>query len=100
MIMSMDFAEGRGLWILGDNFLQNYYTIFDLESKKVGFIGSVAFQEIPWNAIDFVTLFVAAFFAVFLAYVTYEQCFSSGKGKLINGEYRELPGEHVIINRG
>jgi Eukaryotic aspartyl protease len=73
----MDFPEGRGLWILGDNFLQNYYTIFDLETKKVGFIGSVAYQDIPWNAIDYLTLIVTVSFAMFIAYVIYDSCFAS-----------------------
>ena len=39
----MDFPYGTGFWILGDNFLQNYYTIFDVEQNRVGFVGSVAY---------------------------------------------------------
>jgi hypothetical protein len=93
----MEFPEGRGLWILGDNFLQNYYSIFDLENKKVGFIGSVAYLEIPWNAIDYVTLFVAVTFAVFLAYMVYDFCFSRAKSNpRVSGDYTELPGETIL----
>ena len=25
-------------WILGDNFLQNFYTIYDFEARKIGFV--------------------------------------------------------------
>lgn len=41
--MTMDFAEGSGFWILGDNFLSNYYTIFDMDNSRVGFVGAVAY---------------------------------------------------------
>ena len=35
--MSMDFPKSSRFWILGINFLHNYYTIFDQENKKIGF---------------------------------------------------------------
>ena len=50
----MDFSYGTGFWILGDNFLANYYTIFDLEQKRVGFVGAVVYEAIPKNIMDYI----------------------------------------------
>ena len=33
------------LWILGINFFENYYVVFDQENKKVGFAPSVTAPE-------------------------------------------------------
>lgn len=35
--MIMDFPRGSGFWIMGINFLHNYYTVFDQENMRIGF---------------------------------------------------------------
>ena len=32
-------SELIDIWIMGDNFMNNYYTIFDFEKRKIGFVG-------------------------------------------------------------
>lgn len=39
-VLPQHFA-GSSYWLLGDAFMMNYYTIFDLDKKAVGFVGSV-----------------------------------------------------------
>lgn len=37
----VDMKEGEEYWILGAQFLQNYYTMYDFEKKKIGLVESV-----------------------------------------------------------
>ena len=40
MLIGKNFGVGQGMWILGNNFLHNYYTIYDLENERMGFVPS------------------------------------------------------------
>jgi len=51
--MKMDFGySSRGFWILGGNFLQKYYSIYDLGNMRVGFVGVTTTAQIPWTLND------------------------------------------------
>jgi len=32
--------EGSSEWLLGDNFLRNYYQVYDMANERVGMVGS------------------------------------------------------------
>eukprot|EP00350_Pseudokeronopsis_sp_OXSARD2_P001812 CAMPEP_0170545956 /NCGR_PEP_ID=MMETSP0211-20121228/4332_1 /TAXON_ID=311385 /ORGANISM="Pseudokeronopsis sp., Strain OXSARD2" /LENGTH=86 /DNA_ID=CAMNT_0010850143 /DNA_START=797 /DNA_END=1057 /DNA_ORIENTATION=+ len=77
--MSMVFPEGTGFWILGDNFLSNYYTIFDLDNMKVGFAGKMVFEEIPKTFIDYVTLVVIGILSLTIVFILFKICFAKSE---------------------
>lgn len=70
----MDFQPGQGFWILGDNFLQNYYAIFDLDQKRVGLVGSVSYRDIPRSFMDYLIVFVSGLLTVVIFYIIYQIC--------------------------
>lgn len=35
--MNLDFPSSSRFWIMGVTFLHNYYTVFDIDNKRIGF---------------------------------------------------------------
>ncbi len=107
--MHMDFPYGTGFWILGDNFLTNYYTIFDLENNRVGFVGSVSYQEIPRTIMDYLIMIVTGLLIGTILYIMYQLCCGTDefKDNQVNNAaapnerrlygYRELAGDNTSV---
>ena len=34
--MNLHFPEGKKFWVMGLTFFHNYYTVFDVENKRIG----------------------------------------------------------------
>jgi hypothetical protein len=34
--MNLNFPESRKFWVMGLTFFHNYYTVFDVENKRIG----------------------------------------------------------------
>ncbi len=105
LVMQMEFPEGTGFWVLGDSFLSNYYTIFDLDNSRVGFLGNVVYAPIPKTLMDYLTMLVVAILVIALTYILFQICFAKSeddnesKGNIDNrrllATYRE--GQDVAL---
>jgi hypothetical protein len=81
--MTMDFGINTGFWILGDNFMENYYTIFDVDNQRVGFAGKVQYEDIPKDALDYLNMIVTVILIIVLIYIVYQVCFAKSDEQIL-----------------
>ena len=79
--MNMTFAQGTGVWILGDNFLQNYLAIFDYDNMRVGFVGESKYEEIPKTMIEYLTYVVTGLLIIVIIFVIVQLCCQRREGE-------------------
>lgn len=67
----MDFGAREGFWILGGNFLQKYYSIYDLDKMRVGFVGITATGSIPWTWNDYLAMGILTLLGFYILLILY-----------------------------
>lgn len=88
-VMSIDVSSSSSLWILGDTFLKTYYTVFDLDNRKIGIAGAKpgvpysppgTSREFTWQLVLLVVLIAIAVLCVCVAGVRAYQNRQSNRG--------------------
>ena len=51
MVLGKNFGFSSGMWILGNNFLHNYYTIYDVQNLRIGLVPSNLATGLPETSV-------------------------------------------------
>ena len=70
-------VSSPGYWILGNNFMHNYYSIYDLENELIGLVpsaessvGKIEYIQTPWTTKQLLNILLVTFLALVIAYVS------------------------------
>ena len=70
-------VSSPGYWILGNNFMHNYYSIYDLENELIGLVpsaesavGKIEYIQRPWTTTQLLNILLVTFLALVIAYVS------------------------------
>lgn len=72
--MSMNYVQGTGMWVLGDNFLHNYVAVFDYDNMRIGFIGRSSYEQIPTTTMQYLTYMVTLLLVLVIMFIVYQLC--------------------------
>lgn len=66
MVLGKNFGFSSGMWILGNNFLHNYYTIYDVQDLRIGLVPSNLATALPDTQLGKLPVFQQKWFKVLM----------------------------------
>ena len=65
--VTMPMSDSHNFWILGDAFLLNYLTVFDLQNKQIAFLEALHSESFDWkSSLFYIALSIAFFGGAFM----------------------------------